>query len=91
MPNKSEAIEKRVLRHARLFIKRGATIRSVAAETKWSKSTVDLDLRRRLPELHFELYERVVEKLQYHKTVRHVRGGESTKLRWEKKKNNEEE
>lgn len=82
---KEDKIEERVLKHARLFIKRNATIRSVAKETGWSKSTVDKDLRVRLPLIHMPLFEKVTEKIVLHRSVRHIRGGESTRRKWEKK------
>jgi putative DeoR family transcriptional regulator (stage III sporulation protein D) len=81
----NEELDARVLKHGRLFIKRDANIRSVAKLSGWSKSTVEKDLNMRLPLLHIDLYEKVREKLLFHKNVRHIRGGEATKVKWNKK------
>ena len=75
---KSEAIKKRAIEHGMLFIKRNATVRSVAKLTGCSKSMVHLDLHR-LEEIHPALFEKVKEKLDYNMAVRHIRGGEATK------------
>jgi putative DeoR family transcriptional regulator (stage III sporulation protein D) len=82
----NEEMNARVLKHARLFIKRDANIRSVAKVTGWSKSTVEKDLNLRLPLLHMELSEKVQEKISYHRNVRHIRGGEATRSKWDRKK-----
>lgn len=80
-------IDKRVLKHARMFLERGETIRSVANKSSYSKSTIHLDLVKRLPELHHELYLEVRKKLNLNYDTKGYKGGESTKLKWEKIKN----
>lgn len=86
--SKQEQIKERALKHGRLFIKRDATIRDVSKETGFSKSTIHLDLHR-LEEIHFELYRKCMEKISFHKRVRSVRGGEVTRKKYERKRNND--
>jgi putative DeoR family transcriptional regulator, stage III sporulation protein D len=82
---KHEEIRNRAIKHGLLFIKRGYTIRKVANETGFSKATVHLDLRR-LQRINPDLYKKIEEKIIFHLTSRHIRGGESTKKKWERKK-----
>lgn len=81
---KSEIVKERAIKHGLLFIKRNATVRSVAKLTGASKTTVHLDLLR-LEKIHSELYKKVREKLDYNMAVRHIRGGISNKENWERK------
>jgi putative DeoR family transcriptional regulator (stage III sporulation protein D) len=85
---KSDAIKKRAIEHGILFIKRDATVRSVAKLTGYSKTTVHLDLYR-LEEIHPYLFQKVKEKLKLNTAVRHIRGGEATKKIAERKKKND--
>jgi putative DeoR family transcriptional regulator (stage III sporulation protein D) len=41
-------------------------------------------LTERLPEINPDLANRVKEILEYHKSIRHLRGGEATKLKYNK-------
>ncbi|CCF14551.1 stage III sporulation protein D [Brevibacillus laterosporus GI-9] len=50
-----------------------------------SKSTVHKDLTERLPEINPELANQVKEILEYHKAIRHLRGGEATKIKYKRK------
>ncbi len=58
------------------------TLREMAKIFKISKSTVHKDLHERLKEIDEEKYLLVDEILSYHKEVRHIRGGESTKKKY---------
>src|SRR5690625_4587009 len=58
------------------------TVRMIAKEFGVSKSTVHKDLTERLPEINAELAKQVKEILEYHKSVRHIRGGEATKRKY---------
>ena len=42
------------------------------------------DLTERLPEINPELANEVKEILDYHKSIRHLRGGEATKQKYRK-------
>ncbi len=84
-------ILKRVVDEARYIIKTEETIRNIAKIYNISKSTVHKDLNERLIEVDKGLYEKVSYILRKHIDVRHIRGGESTRLKYlklNKKKEN---
>ena len=58
------------------------TVRVLAKATGFSKSTVHKDLTERLPNVDVGLAEEVAKILAYHKSVRHLRGGEATRIKW---------
>lgn len=58
------------------------TIREIAAIFKVSKSTVHKDLHERLLGIDNNLFKRVDKILKYHMDIRHIRGGESTKMKY---------
>jgi len=62
----------------------GATVRETAKVFDLSKSTVHAYLSVRLPDLDEELYLEVKKRLLYNLSVRHVRGGEATRLRYKR-------
>ncbi|MFV0250177.1 MAG: sporulation transcriptional regulator SpoIIID [Bacilli bacterium] len=72
----------RVLDEASYIIKTGQTIRQVAKKFHISKSTVHKDLHERLLKIDKEKFENVNKILKYHADIRHIRGGESTKLKY---------
>lgn len=82
---KQQEIIKRARKHALLFIKRNATVRSVAEETGFSKTTVHLDLYR-IQQDYPDLFGKVQEKINFHNQVKSIRGGEATRKKKEKKK-----
>jgi putative DeoR family transcriptional regulator, stage III sporulation protein D len=82
------AILNRVIDEAKYILNTGDTIRNIAKMYKVSKSTVHKDLNERLIEINKELYDKVNVILQYHINIRHIRGGESTKNKYLKLKNN---
>jgi putative DeoR family transcriptional regulator (stage III sporulation protein D) len=63
----------------------GLTVRAVARNTGYSKSTVHKDLTERLRLVNETLANEVSEILAYHKSIRHIRGGEATKKMWKQK------
>ena len=75
-------INKRVIEEANYILNTGDTIRSTAKVFRVSKSTVHKDLNERLYKLDKNKYEQVKEILNYHINVRHIRGGQSTKLKY---------
>lgn len=77
---KAELIEKQ----ARYLIINKATVRETAKYFTKSKTTVHYNLRDKLPQINPELYREVAEVLDYNKSVRHIRGGETTKSMWKK-------
>lgn len=72
----------RVINEADYIINTGKTIRDIASIFKVSKSTVHKDLHERLLEIDKNKYEEVDKILKYHIEIRHLRGGESTKLKY---------
>lgn len=60
------------------------TIRELATIFNVSKSTVHKDLHERLFDIDKTLFEQVDEILKYHIDIRHIRGGQSTKKKYEK-------
>lgn len=78
----------RVIRISQYMIDTGDTVRELANVFKISKSTVHKDLSERLLEIDASLYEEVSRILQYHSSVRHIRGGESTRRKFLEKNAN---
>ena len=77
-------IKKRIIDETQIILKNGYTIREIANLFNVSKSTVHKDLRDRLKYIDKDKYIMVDEILNYHKKIRHIRGGLSTKLKYSK-------
>ena len=77
-------IKERTIRMAVCIIETHLTVRSIARQFGVSKSTVHKDLTERLPDIDADLANRVKKILDYHKAIRHLRGGEATKLKYQK-------
>ncbi len=77
-------IARRVMEEARHIIDTKDTVRTISNIFNVSKSTVHKDLHERLLELDQAQYHQVDEILKYHTDVRHIRGGESTRKKYEK-------
>lgn len=77
-------IKERTLKIGEYIVESRNTVRSIAREFGVSKSTVHKDLTERLPDINPELANRVKEILEYHKSIRHLRGGEATKEKYRK-------
>lgn len=80
----NSVINKRVIDEARYIIKTKDTIRQVAKVFNVSKSTVHKDMQKRLMYINVNLYNKVSIILDYHKQIRHIRGGEATKIKYQK-------
>lgn len=76
-------IRNRVLQEAQYLIETKKTIREIANQFQISKSTVHKDLSDRLEEVKKTLYDEVQQILAKHTEERHIRGGESTKKRFQ--------
>ncbi|QVK21552.1 sporulation transcriptional regulator SpoIIID [Mycoplasmatota bacterium] len=76
-------IDNRVLHFANIILKEKSTVRDVARIVGYSKSTVHKDLTERLKKIDVEKYERVRNLLEYNKNIRHIRGGMSTKHKYQ--------
>ncbi|MEK4228361.1 sporulation transcriptional regulator SpoIIID [Solibacillus sp. FSL H8-0538] len=80
-----EHIRHRCVRLGELLIETGETVRALAKMTGYSKSTVHKDLTERLAQINESLAREVKEVLLYNKSIRHLRGGEATRKKWESK------
>lgn len=80
-------IKERTIKIGKYIVETRKTVRVIAKEFGVSKSTVHKDLTERLPEINPELASEVKEILDYHKSIRHLRGGEATKLKYKKQVN----
>lgn len=75
-------IKERTIRIGNYVVETRKTVRKIAKEFGVSKSTVHKDLTERLPEINPELANQVKEILEYHKAIRHLRGGEATRKKY---------
>src|SRR5690625_2494917 len=75
-------IKERTIRIGKYLMETRKTVRVIAKEFGVSKSTVHKDLTERLPEVNAELAKQVKEILDYHKSIRHIRGGEATREKY---------
>ncbi|GAA5346594.1 putative DeoR family transcriptional regulator (stage III sporulation protein D) [Planifilum fimeticola] len=84
-------IKERTIKIGRYFVETQHTVRAIAKEFGVSKSTVHKDLTERLPEINPELANKVKEILEYHKSIRHLRGGEATRIKYKRQRPKVEE
>ncbi|WP_085522648.1 sporulation transcriptional regulator SpoIIID [Tuberibacillus sp. Marseille-P3662] len=75
-------IKERTIKIGRHIVETKKTVRVVAKEFGVSKSTVHKDLTERLPIINPELSNEVQTVLSYHKSIRHLRGGEATRTKY---------
>lgn len=75
-------INERVIEIAYLMIDGNRTVREVSKLIGYSKSTVHNDITNRLKTIDYNLYMRVKKILEFNKKIRHIRGGEATKLKY---------
>lgn len=67
-------IKERTIKIGKYIVETKKTVRVIAKEFGVSKSTVHKDLTERLPEINPELANEVKTILDYHKSIRHLRG-----------------
>jgi putative DeoR family transcriptional regulator (stage III sporulation protein D) len=79
-------IKERTIKIGTSIVETKNTVRTIAKEFGVSKSTVHKDLTERLPEINPDLANQVKHILEYHKSIRHLRGGEATKIKYRKTK-----
>lgn len=82
----SKSIIKRVNDIADYIIDTKNTIRETAKIFKVSKSTVHKDLKERLYEIDINKYYRIKKIMDEHIETRHIKGGESTRRLFLRKK-----
>lgn len=79
----NETIKNRVLYQASVILSGKLTVREVAKIIGLSKSTIHKDLTEKLKLIDEKLHEEVIELLEYNKNIRHIRGGQKTKEKYE--------
>lgn len=77
-------IKERTLQEANHILETNDTIRATAKIYNLSKSTVHNDLSRRLKEIDKTKYKQIHKILEENFSEKHIRGGESTKLKYKK-------
>lgn len=84
-------IKERTIKIGRSIVETRNTVRTIAKEFGVSKSTVHKDLTERLPEINPELAIQVKKILEYHKSIRHLRGGEATRTKYKRNKQQQDQ
>ena len=82
----NEAIRRRVLYQARIMLDNKLTVREVAKIIGLSKSTIHKDLTEKLKLIDEYLFDEIANLLEYNKNIRHIRGGQKTKEKYENMK-----
>ncbi len=77
--------KKRVLDFALFIVTNNATIRQTASFFGYSKSTVHLDIHKKLSKINSSLFNEVQKILNKNFSEKHIRGGNSTKNKYLKK------
>ncbi len=80
-------VEERCVKLGQYIIDNKATVRSTAKIFGVSKSTVHIDVTKRLSKINPQLCEKVKIVLEENKAERHIRGGIATKKKYEELKN----
>ncbi len=75
-------IKNRVIKEAKYMLETEETLREIAKKFGFSKSTIHKDLNERLYKIDKELNEKIKTILMKHLAIRHIRGGESTKMKY---------
>ena len=79
-----QSIVLRVITEAEFIIENKSTLRATAKVFKLGKSTIHKDMTIRLKQINKHLYNEVRKILDVNLSERHIRGGLSTKLKFEK-------
>lgn len=75
-------IEDRTREIANYMLETGCTIRDAAKKFHISKATVHRDMSERLPKVNPQLSEKIEELMGYHISIRHIKGGLSTRKKY---------
>ena len=77
-----DSVELRAIELVEYIVKNKATVRMTADVFSISKSTVHIDVTKRLRSIDSSLYSQVREILDVNKAQRHIRGGQATKEKY---------
>lgn len=80
-------VEERAVELGEYITKHNATVRTAAKKFGVSKSTVHMDVAKRLKLINPDLYSRVKLVLDVNKAQRHIRGGLATREKYKGKSN----
>lgn len=83
-----EDIIKRAIAEGEYIAETGSTVRAAAKVFSCGKSTVHKDVTERLCGIDKQLYKKVKKVLNINLAERHIRGGEATRRKYEKKDEN---
>lgn len=75
--------ESRIIKEAEYLLATGSTIRAASKIFGISKSTLHADITYKLKDIDYELFNKIHSLMVYHFSVRHIRGGEATKKKYE--------
>ena len=75
-------ISERVNKVADYIIESNKTVREISKVFHVSKSTIHKDLHDRLKIVNKEKYKEVDKILKYHISIRHIKGGETTRKKY---------
>ena len=78
----------RIILFANYILENKTTIRATAKNFSTPKSTVHHDLSTKLKYINYPLYLQVKKLLENNFSIKHIHGGESTKLKYKKLKDN---
>ena len=78
----TDAVDIRAVELGEYIVKKRATVRSAAKAFSVSKSTVHMDVTKRLKNIEPDLYADVRKVLEINKAQRHIRGGLATKEKY---------
>ena len=78
-----ESTQRRCVTVAQYMLDHRSTVRQAAAVFGLSKSSVHKDMCVHLPKIDARLGREVAALLEYNKAVRHLRGGEATRRRYQ--------
>ena len=79
-------IELRAIEVGKYIIDSKATVRKTATKFGVSKSTVHKDLSERLEQVNRSLWQQAKKILEQNKAERHIRGGNATRAKYEKRR-----
>lgn len=75
-------ITRRVLLEAEYIISTGSTLRQTANLFGVSKSTVHVDMNKRLKKINTKKYQKIEKILNFNFQEKHIRGGRATKAKY---------
>lgn len=80
----NKAQRDKIVKQAEYFVKHESTIRDTAKVFNICKSTIHINLSKRLEHIDYDLYCEVRRLLDKNYREKHIRGGLSTKLKFNK-------